>query len=410
MKRIIPLLGLALVFTGCQLDNPVTSNTDQPSGTGAGNLPVVNSVLPANGTLLQDDSPDSAGISATVVITFSDYMDPTTINDSSIKVRNTTADALVQGLVLTYSPNARRLSIRSRDWQTASEYLVTAVSGGVRNRYGAPLDGNANLTSDGTPYDDYLSTFYTTGGNVGNLVAIAPPTVLQINPDTSRVDTVLPNVQVVFSAVMDSSTLVGTSGTPKNITLTRASDGNVVPIQFTAGVGASLQFAPTNPLSFGQKYQVNLAASKIMAKYPARTPEYVRVLDSDGRGLQANEPDLVWCFVVDTVIPPRVQQSDRISNGARLDFSKLMDEPSLAPELVLVYDDDGFVPGAMYKTLVPGAYPLRTRLEYYFSRPVQGTIRVRVVHRVKDTKGLLLDSNGNGVGGEPTDDYVVWLP
>jgi hypothetical protein len=49
-----------------------------------------------------------------------------------------------------------------------------------------------------------------------------------------------------------------------------------------------------------------------------------------------------------------------------------------------------------------------TKLGYYFSRPVNGSLRAFVAKAVKAKNGRYLDADGNGIGNEPWDDY--WWP
>jgi len=406
MRNVLFVLSvLSVLSVRCALENPMTDNTDQPRG-GAANLPRVTSVYP-----------DSAGMfyegDSSIAITFSDYLDANTLTSANVKVTNTTTGDEVSSLRLSYDAGARRLYLRNDHWASGYEYLITLVSDGVRNRYGTPLDGNRNRTLEGSPYDDFLWTFHVSG-SPARIVGTRPPTIWRIRPDTGRTDTALPLITVDFTIPMDTTTLKE-SGAPKNLRLIRVSDGSSLPLTIAVFSSLTLGVRPADSLWYGEKYEVVLTSSQIKANDPARTPDFVKTLDADYDGPEASEPDYSWYFVVDTVAPPAISATELISGGLRIEFGRLMDTASLAPANVCVYDRDGYVPGSLYKTVVPYSDPLQTRLEYYFARPTGPDFRLLVSHRVKDAQGLHLDANGNGMGGESGvpplgDDYEEELP
>jgi hypothetical protein len=199
---------------------------------------------------------------------------------------------------------------------------------------------------------------------------------------------------------MDSLTLK-TGTTPANIRLAPA-DGNELPLDLVSLTPTALVVVPRDSLIFGRRYVVTLTSSQVKADYPAHTPEYLKLLDAKGNGAQASEPDFTWYFSVDTLVPPQVGQVQEIARGVQLDFSALMDTASLGSGNVQVYDEDGFLPAEVHISRTPGNV---TRIEYYFTRAAGQHLRVFVSHLVRDTNGLELDSNGNGIGGELTDDY-----
>jgi len=400
----IPLC-LVLAFVGCQQNNPLTGNTDQPLGTGAGNLPTVVRVVPANAGFLSDDNPDAPGIQGTIEITFSDYMDQASLTDANVTVLNTTTGDEVQGLRINYLAEARTLFIRSEDWASGSEFLVTLASGGAKNSYGTALDGNGNGRNDGSPYDHFLTTFYVAGGNPAHCVPTVRPTIRAISPDTVRITQFRPSIRVQFTGPMDTLTLKSPEGNPRNIQLAPA-QGNSLPLNLVTASRWELTVVPKESLLMGRKYVVTLSSSNIKADYPEHTPEYLKTLDPLGDGAQASEPDLVWYFVFDTLVPPQVDDVNETADGVEIVFTTLMDTTTLTTATVQVYDEDGYVPGRLRIFRTTGNV---TRLDYYFSRPVSGASRVFVSHLVGSATGLLLDTNGNGIGGEPTDDYNEWL-
>ncbi len=395
------LAAALLVSISCtKLANPLAPNTDLPLGTGAGNLPIIDQVQPADRTELWDDEPGTAGIQATVVVTFSDYMDETALL-GSVTVRNTTTGQDVTGLVLSYDRDAKKLYVRHTDWTANAAYLVILGAGGVKNSWGTPIDGNMNGKADGSPYDDALTTFFTSGSNAGNCVGTVPSAVDAVVPDTERIADTLPTVTVTFTGAMDTTTLV-----PANFMLV-SETGSSVQLNPAGVTPNSVAFTLGAPLLFGHRYDFTILSSALKGAGLANTPEYLLNLDADGDGAEATEPDLKVYFLCDTLAPPTVSVED-FSDRVEFDFSTVMDGTTLVQENLRVFDEDGYVPGSMVTSSeAPGN---NTRVTYFFSRPVSGDLKAFVSRMTKAWYGILLDggSHPNGIGGEPWDDY--WWP
>jgi hypothetical protein len=399
MRRalLIPLILLAVL--GCnKLGNPLNPDTNLPLGTGAGNLPTVAQVEPASRDELADDEPGTSGIQATVVVTFSDYMDPDSVVRSAV-VTNTNTGQVVTGLVVSYDANARRLFLRHLVWPANSAFLLTLSSGLARNRWGTPLDGNRNGKADGTPYDDALTTFYTSGSTAGACVPTWPPTLDYIDPDTVRMADTLVAIAVWFNSEMDTTTLV-----LSNFKLVR-DDGAPVSLTRFSVSPYHVTFTPAAALSFGHRYAFTILESTVKGKAPANTPSYLLNLDTDNDGPEAAEPSLTSYFLCDTVAPPEVE-ADGIPGGVEFDFTKGMDAATLTLENIRVFDSTGYVPGSLVVTNDAPGY--LTRVYYYFSRPSAGSLRAFVSRAVRSLAGVQLDGSGNGIGGEPWDDFWGW--
>jgi hypothetical protein len=396
MRRalLIPLILLA-VFGCKKLGNPLNPDTNLPLGTGAGNLPIVAQVEPAYRDELMDDQPGDTGIQATVVATFSDYMDPDSVVKSA-KVTNTSTGQVVTGLTVSYDADARKLYIRHSAWAANSAYLLTLSSGLAKNRWGTPLDGNRNGKSDGSPYDDALTTFFTRGSDSGSCVPTWPPAIEEIDPDTIRMADTLIAIAVWFTSEMDTSTLV-----LSNFKLVR-DDGAPVTLTRFAVSPYYVTFMPAAGLSFGHRYTFTILQSTVKGKAPANTPAYLLNLDTDNDGPEAAEAAFTSYFLCDTVAPPQVEVSD-FAGRVEFDFSDLMDGTTLTVENLRVFDGNGYVPGSLVVTRsAPGN---STRVYYYFSRPTDGNLRAFVSRATKAQSGAQLDGSGNGIGGEPWDDF-----
>lgn len=395
-KVKIAICALALLCA-CKLNNTMYDGTDQPLGNGAGNLPQAVATYPASASLLMDDDTLADGIQGTVELAFSRYLDPASVTAANVEVLNTTTSALVANLTLDYNAAARKLFIRNQSWAANSAYLVTLKTSGIRDLQGNPLDGNANQRDDSTPYDNFLTTFYTSGSGPADCITTVPPRIASIAPDTGLIDTAFPDIFVSFTQGMDTVGLVN----PANLTLASA-----------AGVAQALTVSQVNPfvlmvrpagrLAFGQVYTVTLKSSALKAVPPPNVPAYLAGLDADANGAQAHEPDFKWYFLVDSIPPPEVDSAVWADNHIQVDFTELMDTSSLNTGTVQVFDSTGYVPGSLHTSVT---FEGVTRVDYYFARPENFPLRVLISHTVRSIHNVLLDSNGNGVGGETADDY-----
>jgi hypothetical protein len=375
-------------------------NTNLPLGTGAGNLPQVEAVAPANRGFLADDDPGAQGVQATITVTFSDYMDETAVL-SGISVMNTTSGQYIGGLIASYDADARKLYVRHLDWPGSSAYLLVMTSGGIKNRWGTNLDGNGNGTDEGSPYDDALTTFYTSGSTPDSCVEVLPPQVTTFSPDTERVADTLQTISVGFSTAMDTTTLVAA-----NFLLVSETQAPY-PLDRVSMTPDSVSFRPKTGLRYGDRYYLTVTSGSIKSAPPANTPEYLKALDSDEDGAEAVEADLKSYFLCDTMDAPTVS-SAAIADGMRFDFDQLMNTATLTLGNVRVFDDEGYVPGSL--VYLRGPSGTSTRVEYYFSRPVSGILRAFASHLAVAENGRKLDGQErpNGIGGETWDDY--WQP
>ena len=394
MRRVILLIIPAILFVSCP-ENPLE---EFPlTETGAGNLLVVTSATPNNGQELKDDDPNTSGIQATVTINFDDYVDEATLTTSNIEILNTTTGSSLTGFEISYNADARNLYIRYEDWPDDAAYLLTLKTA-ITNTFGSPLDGDGDNIDDGSPYDGFLTTFYTGAGS-GDLVPISPPTVTDATPPQENNQDHLPTITITFSTTMDTTTL-----TTSSINLLD-SDSNSISIQRTGVSPTQVSFQPTDSLDNFEKYYVVIKSSQVKASYPSNTPSYLFILDSDQDGPEADEPDSVWYFYTDDTTgndePPHVSSATKITGGVKFTFDQRMDKTSINTSRVRVYDEIGYIPGKLvvYNDGNNGF------CEYYFSRSTQGNIDVFVSKEVTSEDKLKLDSNNNGIGGEFDDDY-----
>jgi hypothetical protein len=392
----IAVCALALLCA-CKLNNAMYDGTDQPLGNGAGNLPQAVATYPSSASLLMDDDTLADGIQGTAELAFSQYLDPGTVTAANVEVLNTTTSAVVTNPTLDYNAAARKLFIRNQSWAANSAYLVTLKRSGIRDLQGNPLDGNANSRDDSTPYDNFLTTFYTSGSGPADCITTVPPRIASIAPDTGLIDTAFPDIFVTFTQGMDTTALQN----PANLTLASAA-GIAQALTISLVNPFQLLVRPANRLAFGQVYTVTLKSSALKAFPQPNVPACLAGLDADGNGAQAHEPDFKWYFLVDSIPPPEVDSAAWADNHIQIDFTELMDSGSLNTGTVQVFDSAGYVPGSVHTSVT---FDGVTRVDYYFDRPQSFPLRLLVSHTVKSTRNVMLDSNGNGVGGETADDY-----
>ncbi len=396
MKRFILflLISFLLFFISCKEKNPFEVDTDLPKETGAGNLPKVIATYPENRSCLYDEEPNTPGIQAVVVITFSDYMDETTINRDAITILNTTTLSTFSPDTIFYNNAARSLYIKSDNWSGSSAFLLSLKADKIKNKFGKPLDGDADNEEDGAPYDDFLLTFWTSGSLPDSCVDILPPKITSLSPDTQRITNPLPQISISFSKNIDTSTL--------NITTIKliSEDGASLPVNINKNP-RWLSFSPRESLIWGKIYTFKLIANEIKAESVKGCPNYILKLDSDNDGPEADEPDFSSYFLLDTITPPTIENVIRESDNFVVRFSTLMDESSLSEERVKGFDSKGYNPGR----IVILTENNKTTLYYYFLRPVEGRIKIFISRDCLSKNGRKLDANGNGIGGEVFDDY-----
>ncbi|MEO0161459.1 MAG: Ig-like domain-containing protein [candidate division WOR-3 bacterium] len=401
------LLGLVLLtLIACQkAENLLSPDPDLPLGTGAGNLPTVTSIVPANYTEMTDNNSNQPGIQGLITVRFSDYMDPASVTnkDNIVILDVRTNTNIPQDKITTeYYQEIKTLYINISDVPDSGSFLLRLVSGaqGMKNLYGSPLDGDNDDFADGTPYDDYHSTFWTAPLS-DTLIATFQPTISNFSPDTVAINNTTPQIQIDFPVIspMDTNTL-----NTSNIKLADENGTNIALNLITrTPYGITLQ--PANPLTTGKNYTITVVCNNIKRLGDSKTPQYLLKLDGDRDGPEENEPDLQSYFRVDDPNnPPRVSSLTPIgSNGVTITFSRLLDNTTITSSNIIVYDNNGYVPGSM-RVYTNNAGD-RTIIDYYFKRTISAGRRVFVSKEVKATNGYKLDGNNNGIGGEPWDDY-----
>lgn len=405
MRKII-YLGLSiLIVLACQkAENILSPDPDMPQGIGAGNLPTVTSITPVNYTQMTDQNASTPGIQGLITVRFSDYMDEASLTVNNIVILDVRTNTNIASDKITpeYYQEIKTLYISISDVPDSGSFLLRLVSGttGMRNIYGSPLDGDNDDFADGTPYDDYHSTFWTAPLS-DTLVATFQPMISDFSPDTIATSNTQPFISIEFPTVSPMDTLTLTTS---NIKLAQENGGpislNLISRDF---YGVVLQ--PINPLTTGKNYTITVVCNNIKRLGDSKTPVYLLRLDGDDDGPEETEPDLQSYFRVDDPNnPPRVQSITAIgTSGVTITFTRLLDNNTITANNIKVYDNTGYVPGDM--RIYTNTAGDRTIIDYYYKRTIGGGRRAFVAKEVKATNGYNFDGNGNGIGGEPWDNY-----
>ncbi len=400
MKKLLIISAAILLVLACgKKDNPLEIDKILVGG-GDADLCTVAGVSPGNRTQLVDENPSTTPIEATVQVVFSNFMDPASLTSTSVKVKSTTSGSEIT-TVLNYNKDARVLFIRSDNWPTSQAFLLTIVSGasGAKNVFGTAIDGDADNFDDGTPYDDYLSTFFTAGSAADSCVGVIADQarIASITPARAMNTNLRPAVAVTFNRAMDTLTFTGS-------TIQLAAEGGApVSVTWAPKTPTVASFTPSADLSYGTKYIIKVVSKDTKSIQLANTPAYLVPLDGNRNGPQQTEPDTITYFVCDTAAAPTVTAA-RITGGVSFTFSRIMDTTTTSTVNVKVFDRDGYVPGSFVFS-TPGGNT--TRIEYYFQRTVTLPLDAFVSKEAKATNGKKLDgeTTPNGIGGEPWDDY-----
>ncbi|MEO0190818.1 MAG: hypothetical protein ABIL18_07545, partial [candidate division WOR-3 bacterium] len=253
MKKLYILSLILLTMIACQkAENILSPDPDMPQGIGAGNLPTVTSISPANYTQMTDENGSTPGIQGLITVHFSDYMDPASVTKKdNIIILDVRTNSTISADKITaeYYQEIRTLYISISDVPDSGSFLLRLVSGseGMKNLYGSPLDGDNDDFADGTPYDDYHSTFWTAPLS-DTLVATFQPTIASFSPDTVAMNNTTPQIQIGFPAVspMDTNTL-----NASNIKLTQEG-GGAITLNIVSRDPYGIILQPANPLTTGK--------------------------------------------------------------------------------------------------------------------------------------------------------------
>jgi len=272
-KRPVTVLGVLfglvvvssiLLHSGCGMTSRPTIPTPTPTPDTV--APTVTSRTPAAGAV-------NVRVDASVTITFSEAMDPNTVNVSTIELRDP-ASVIVPATV-SYDAASSAATLDPIELLSAGTTYTARVKGGATDPRVKDVAGNA-LAADAT------WTFTTA----------PPPQVLSVTPPDGAPDVLTGAApRATFSKPLDPKSLNNST------ILMQDAAGNQVPINHFYGPGtATVAIVPQTPLQPLQTYTVIL-------KGGANDPH---ITDSTGAPLPS---DYIWSFTTATAPPPIMTSS-----------------------------------------------------------------------------------------------------
>jgi hypothetical protein len=210
--------------------NAMTANFQFAFTVGDTTAPSVTAVVPANNAT-------GVAVSSTVKVTFSEPMDPLTINTTTITLKPTATGVNVAATVTYDAPTNTATLTPTAALSGNTNYTVTVTTGAK------DAAGNA------------LAAIFTSAFTT---VDSTPPTVVGVVPTNGAINIATNStVQITFSEAMDQTTLTTT-----NVTLKNTATTTVVPVTLSYDVGTNrLTLTPTGPLSNATNYTVTVTTA-----------------------------------------------------------------------------------------------------------------------------------------------------
>jgi len=406
----------ALVFSGCgKKDNPFEPSSDGTAGVSASNL--INSgavtITPGLGNALTDLDAGTAGVQAQIIITFPVNMNAVTVNLTNIKVDG------IQDSSITYYPELKKAVIYGT-WSSVAAWINMTLTTGLQAQGGGYIDGNGNGQGDGVPYDN--KRYYV---RVGAPVTPAPdiihPALTDGSPYGGPVNPIYPQFYCVFNANDMDSNLVRANFSVKDSTgrsIALKSNG-------TNWTGSSwyVYFRPTGAdsiLASNATYTINVNLNDLKdTSNPSNKAVWMNY------GYVANIPNAVWPFrtagtAPGDYTPLRLTGNPSLTTTEMvIAFNDSLDMATAIASNIIVYKtSSGTITGAISGRIYAqpsdiSARQVRFTLE---NAPAgSGSYRLYLNRQLKDNAGLMLDGNGNNIGGEagvpgwniPSDD-ISW--
>jgi len=374
-------LGVVLIFAGCKrFEEEITS----PAGLG--NPEIYEKQLPG----VSSHSYEVRGDTLIFYLTFTKYMDSASVVDG-VDIEKYYQDAGGSTSVISkeYYPKLRELKMKILMAETTG--FIVKVSSSVKDAWGNPFDGNDNGFVDGSPWDDWREFYYRRPSWVVPAPDLESPEVDDVyfengsrwkaNPEDT--------LYVEFSEIINMGTL-----TSSTIFIMDYSGNtySLSQIDIDTTLSGKLKVAYTYSLSNGTPYMLIIL------------PE---VEDTAGNYLGVSPRDTFkWSFVTEIsdteqVVYPEVTNAYISGNKVVIKFNKKLDASTVNIDNIKVYensDHTGFVYGSV---ILNDTNEVWYTLENTSASPLY----LYVSKEVKSADGYKLDGNGNGVGGEPDDDY-----
>lgn len=272
--------------------NPLELNFQFAFTTGDSTAPTVTATVPAN---LATNVPNNVVVSAT----FSEAMDPATINPSTFTLRVTATSALVTGTVAYTSATNTATFTPSAPLASGTPYTATVTTGAK------DISGNGLAAN-------FSWTFITTDN--------VPPTVTAVSPANNATNVAVNSpVNITFSEAMDLTTMNTTNITVKNTTTSAAVAGTVT-YNTTTNVAT---FTPNVPLANGTGYTVTVTTGVKDLAGNAMASQFTSTFTT------VSAPDTVAPTVV-TTVPVDGATSVATSTTVTVTFSEAMNASTIS--------------------------------------------------------------------------------
>jgi hypothetical protein len=350
---------------------------------------------------MADLSGTVADIQGEVVLTFSKYLDPSTINFTNISM-----DMQPTTGTIAYYPELKKVVINGT-WTNSNAWHKITIKPGLHSVAGLPIDGNGNGKQDGSPYDDIVVIFGTgdttsAPGGAGARPDLVHPKLTSAYPLYVGYVAIYPTLYFQFDANDVDTNTVRTSATLKD-------ENGVTKSLKSAGTnwnGSRLRVyfqptAPDSPLVYDKAYtwSINLNTVQDTHNNKAIWLNY---------GYVSSLPVVTYPFRTiwntGNRDPLHYSTNSVSGNEVVIAFDDSLDYTTFSTNAVKLFKGSaGTLSGQVYGRLyyqpsdVP-AHQIRFTLEN--AAPGSGTYTMYIARYVKDNEGLFLDGNGNGIGGE----------
>jgi hypothetical protein len=271
------------------IPNPWTFTTMAPVDN---TPPTVTAVLPTAGAT-------GVATTTTVDITFSEAMNATTIDGTTITLRNTNTSAAVAGVVTTIGATGARFT-PNVPLAAGTNYTVT-VTTGVRDVAGNPMAAQFTSTFTTAPAPDNTAP---------TVISVAPANLTNAPPNTK--------VYVTFSEPMDATTITAARFT---LRVTSPSSAVAGTVSYNSAMNMAI-FTPTSPLSPSTGYTVTVTTGVEDVAGNNLASQFTSTFTTTA-GADAVAP------TVTTVTPANLATGQSVNSQVQITFSEGMDPTTI---------------------------------------------------------------------------------
>jgi hypothetical protein len=336
--------------------------------------------------------PPLGGVNS-VLVTFSEPMDPTAFTTDKIAAFTRTNGTVVTDLLSTITSvtpmsgsNNTRFNINVDATGTTGLYMLT-VGPDIRDPFGNQMDQNGNLEPGEVPGDEYTATFTLQG-----------PKITASTP-TANILGQVNSVRVTFNELMDPSTF-----TPDTISFT----GPNGPIEVTGIV----------PFNGNSQFDITFASQVTTGRYtmtigPNIQDYFGNEMDQNGNLITGEVPGDQYTATFG-IQGPKINGSSTSGSAPgqvhslRVTFNESMDPSTFTPDKVASFKGPGGV-DLPVTDVQPVPLTANTQFDIFFDPlTVPGSYTMVIGPDIEDPYGNAMDQNGNLITGEiPGDQFTA---